>query len=277
MQRHLISRSVSAAIVLVSGASCSNDDSLDAAEQVELATSESAPSETTTTVAATTTSAKATTTTAPAGELTESARTYLEAVANGDDGRPTAEAGSLAWAYADYLQAVNAAFGRSGAPVSGEFDAEGAVFAYEDGSTVRYDNLVVSPGGMVSFDVNGVPLADVLLFSDATQGDGLVVVEQATSYRTASGGFIVTARIRNGGDSNLDVAAYDAAWVSEDGGAQLEPVEWGGSDSIRPGAVGTVTMYYGQVALATSAGTVYFESFLNDFSETASYSAVLME
>lgn len=277
MKRQLTSISISSALAILAIAGCSTDEPLDAAAEVELATTIDAPAETTTTEAATTTSAEATTTTAPEGELTEAARTYLEAVANGDDGRGVAEAGSLAYAYADYLQAVNAAFGRSGIPVTNEFDAEGGDFTYDDGSTLRYDNLVVSPGGMVSFDINGVPIGDVLLFSDEVQGDGLVIVEQVSAYRSASGGFLVTARIRNGGDTNLDVAMYNAAWVSEDGGTQLEPVEWGGSESIRPGAVGTVTMFYGQVALATSAGTVFFDSFLNDFSEAASYSAVLTE
>lgn len=280
MRRAMMSVSVStiAAAALLVGCS-SGDEPLANADQVELATTTTVDDagSTTTTEEVTTTSAAATSTTAAEGDLTEAAREYLDIVGNNGDARDVAEAGSVAFAYADYLFAVNAAFGNTVELTSSEFDAEGATFTFSDGVTVRYDNLTVSPGGMVAFDVNGIPVSDVLLFDESEQGIDSVVVEYLSSYRSASGSFLVTARIRNNGDTNLDLALYDAAWVSDDGGVQLEPEAWGGSESVRPGAVGTATIFFGRPNVATSAGTLFLDSFLNEFAEPVSYSATLSE
>ena len=214
-------------------------------------------------------------TTQPPAELTDAAENYFAAVAADASAMGFAQGGSPAMAYATYLVAVSSAYGGTDIPLSATFDGTAAVLVFEGDLSIQYDNIVTNANGVVSFNINGTPLEELMLYSETPQSVAKVTIEYVSAYRSASGGLLVFARIRNNGSTNLEVAAYNTAWVSAEGGNQFEPEEYVGSQSIRPGAVGTVIINFGLTGSNTSAGTIYFESFLNDFVEQVSYSATL--
>lgn len=180
-----------------------------------------------------------------------------------DQALTVTEPNSPANAYIRYLTELSRAGGES--PLTPEFDGDqvkacGTTTEGESVCFVYSDISVNNAGQIVSFAVDGVPLADRISWDGPIATAQGVTARSAIAYESAGGDLLVVIEIENGASTPFAASSFDSVYIEE--GRQYPLGQTSLFTDVRPGATAVDVAY---IEAGQRGGTLEYRGHINDF------------